>query len=248
MGRVAPIAPPLSLQGQPKPVQPAPRTDACAQAKCAYCGRYGGLGQCQGCGAPNQPTQAAVSLGSEGLALRRGILTVNEARQYFGLLALVFLLLSCASLSAQVGTEPLAWAPEHRALADGISNALIGIQAAGTVYQDVKTWRDGDHKPTYRSGCSIGLALAITETLKRAFPEIRPDGSDEKSGFSGHSAATAALSGWRFEFGVPIASMAGLLRASANKHHLWGPGQSKDIPLGWAIGAGAQALCSAVIR
>ncbi len=27
-----------------------------ALAKCSYCGRYGSLGQCQGCGATNQPT------------------------------------------------------------------------------------------------------------------------------------------------------------------------------------------------
>ncbi len=160
----------------------------------------------------------------------------------------IFLLCCCASASAQTGTEPLAWAPEHRALADGISSALVGVQAAGTVYQDVKTWREGDHKPMFRSGCSIGLALAVTQTLTRVFPEMRPDGSNTQSGFSSHSSALASLSGWRFEFGIPIAVMGGLLRDSANKHHLWGPGQAKDIPLGWAIGAASQALCSAVIR
>lgn len=26
-------------------------------AKCEYCGRYGELGQCEGCGAPNRPYQ-----------------------------------------------------------------------------------------------------------------------------------------------------------------------------------------------
>lgn len=26
-----------------------------SSAKCEYCGRYGELGQCQGCGAPNRP-------------------------------------------------------------------------------------------------------------------------------------------------------------------------------------------------
>lgn len=29
--------------------------DACAQARCDYCGRYGTLGSCEGCGAPNRP-------------------------------------------------------------------------------------------------------------------------------------------------------------------------------------------------
>ncbi len=35
--------------GLPKPV------DACGQARCEYCGRYGALGSCLGCGAPNRP-------------------------------------------------------------------------------------------------------------------------------------------------------------------------------------------------
>lgn len=161
---------------------------------------------------------------------------------------LLCLFLTSSMAFAQIGEEPLAWQPEYRPLAAGISDALIGIQAGGTIYQDVKTWRAGDRKPTYRSGCSIGIALALTQTLTRVFPEMRPDGSNTQSGFSSHSSALASLSGWRFEFGVPIAAMGGLLRDSANKHHLWGPGQAKDIPLGWAIGAGAQALCTAVIR
>ena len=163
----------------------------------------------------------------------------------------IILLLAFASpVFAQVRTEPLAWEPEHRDLAAGISNALVGVQVAGTIYQDVSTWRGGDRKPTYRSGCAIGLALAMSETLKRAFPEIRPDGSDDKSWPSGHSAAGAALSGWRFEFGVPLGAMIGLFRDAANVHHLWVPVTRKvpDIPMGWFLGAGAQALCSALIR
>lgn len=161
---------------------------------------------------------------------------------------LLVLLLLPASAGAQVGTEPLAWQPQNRPLADGISTALVGIQAGATVVHDVKTWRDGDRKPTFRSGCSIAVALATTESLKRIFPETRPDGSDNLSGFSGHSASTAALSGWNFTFGIPISVATGFFRADANKHHMWGPGQSKDIPIGWAIGAGAQLLCSALIR
>lgn len=62
------------MAGHPKPVKPMTtgrnvtnefyvgepaigygRIEACAPAKCAYCGRYGSLGQCQGCGAANRP-------------------------------------------------------------------------------------------------------------------------------------------------------------------------------------------------
>lgn len=38
-------------------------------ARCPYCARYGDLGQCQGCGAPNEPIQPAIertSLHSKG--------------------------------------------------------------------------------------------------------------------------------------------------------------------------------------
>jgi hypothetical protein len=45
----------LVLQGQPKPVKPVGQP--CAQARCAYCGLFGALGRCEGCGAPNNPTQ-----------------------------------------------------------------------------------------------------------------------------------------------------------------------------------------------
>jgi hypothetical protein len=45
----------LVLQGPPKPVKPFGQP--CAQARCSYCGLYGALGRCDGCGAPNNPTQ-----------------------------------------------------------------------------------------------------------------------------------------------------------------------------------------------
>jgi len=159
----------------------------------------------------------------------------------------VCLVVSVASSAlAQVGTEPLAWEPEHRALAEGLSNALIGVQVAGSVIYDVKAWKKGDYAPAFRSGCSIVLAVGLSELLKRAVHEERPDGSDNRSWPSGHSASSMALSGWNFTFGVPVSVMTGFLRNNANKHHL--VSSKKDIPWGWALGAGAQAACSALIR
>lgn len=162
----------------------------------------------------------------------------------------VLLVIGAIPLTAQVGTEPLAWQPHHRALADGISSALVGVQVGATIWRDVTTWRDGDRKPTFRSGCAVAIALTLTETLKRTLPELRPDGSDTKSWPSGHAATSAALSGWSFEFGIPLSAMTGLFRDAANLHHLGVPVTRKipDIPMGWAIGAAAQAACHAVIR
>lgn len=45
----------IEAQGPLKKIKPLQRVEPCAQAKCAYCGRYGILGQCAGCGASNQP-------------------------------------------------------------------------------------------------------------------------------------------------------------------------------------------------
>jgi hypothetical protein len=36
--------------------------NVCTQAKCDYCGRYGALGSCEGCGAPNRPTRGRIDV------------------------------------------------------------------------------------------------------------------------------------------------------------------------------------------
>jgi len=66
--------PPLPLPLPPPPVPPVPPVDVCAQAKCGYCGLYGQLGPCRGCGAPNQPmfTQNRREIGL-GEAMRIGV-------------------------------------------------------------------------------------------------------------------------------------------------------------------------------
>jgi hypothetical protein len=68
MGQLAPQAPrplhpgngdgrELIVQGPPKQIRPM-SMPPCAPAKCAYCGLYGALGHCRGCGAPNAPVHA----------------------------------------------------------------------------------------------------------------------------------------------------------------------------------------------
>jgi len=152
-------------------------------------------------------------------------------------------LLVASSVAAQVGTEPTAWTPAHRGLADTLGTVAVAGQAAGTTIVSVRAWRAGDHTVAYRAGCSLGVAMAITESLKRVVREWRPDGTDERSWPSGHAAAGAALSGWNFSIGIPIGAFIGLSRANANRHHL-----DKDVLAGWAFGAAAQGVCAALIR
>lgn len=59
-----------------------PLGQPCGQAKCAYCGRYGPLGSCLGCGAPNKPVTPSLPARRPDVieAINGGVLTPNEAR------------------------------------------------------------------------------------------------------------------------------------------------------------------------
>jgi hypothetical protein len=59
IGQLAPNVPAMLTPGEVVLNREKPRAiaDACAQAKCDYCGRFGQLGSCEGCGAPNKPIQ-----------------------------------------------------------------------------------------------------------------------------------------------------------------------------------------------
>lgn len=158
-------------------------------------------------------------------------------------LSACFVLALATAVSAQVGTETLAWAPEHRALADALGTAAVIGQGVAAAITSVKAWHDGDHKPAFKNGCSIATAMIAASTLKAIVHEERPNGVDNHSFPSGHSAAAASLSGWNFTFGISVASFTGLTRVNANWHHLW-----KDVVPGEAIGALAQVGCSAIFR
>jgi membrane-associated phospholipid phosphatase len=96
----------------------------------------------------------------------------------------------------------------------------------------------GDGEGAWQASGSIGAAWLVTEGLKQAFPERRPDGSDRRSFPSGHTsvsfAAAATLhkrSGW--EVGLPataLAAFVGVARIKADKHHWY------DVLAGAGIG------------
>ncbi len=154
---------------------------------------------------------------------------------------LAFILLFSATVSAQVGTEPLAWAPEHRKLADALgTGAVIGQIGANAL----TSWRSTDRKHAFLvQGCSLGVAFGVSQLLKSTIREERPNGVDLQSFPSMHTALGTAATWKRFEFSVPVAAFVGLSRSAANWHHLW-----PDVAAGWAIGAGAQLACRALIR
>jgi len=89
-------------------------------------------------------------------------------------------------------------------------------------------------------GCRMGVAMGTTELTKYLVHRTRPDGSDRKSFWSGHTSSAVAAASWRFDVGIPIAAGVGLMRGAAAKHYL------SDIGVGALDGALAQWVCRAL--
>lgn len=143
----------------------------------------------------------------------------------------VVVLATAAPVSAE---DSAAWS-SHRAVADWISTGLV----AGQIGADaVMSWRAVDRKHAF--GCQalrLGVTIGAAELSKALVHRTRPDGSDQKSFFSEHTALAIASSGWRVSVGIPIAFGAGYGRTAAGKHYL------TDVLVGAGVGALAQRLC-----
>lgn len=114
--------------------------------------------------------------------------------------------------------------------ADWISTGLVGVNLGADI------WHDAQHHCLrhliWRNGVTIGAA----ELTKLFVHETRPDGSDDKSFYSEHSALAMANYGWHYQIGVSIALGAGVGRVVASKHH------PTDVIVGLAAGLGAAYL------
>ncbi len=127
-----------------------------------------------------------------------------------------------------------ASARDTKAWGDASSIGRDALVAAALGFPAVQ----GDWKGDLEAGGSMIAAFGVTEGLKAAFPERRPDGSDDKSFPSGHAsisfAAAATLQnryGWKV--GLPaqlVAAFVGVGRVEARKHHWY------DVAAGAAIG------------
>jgi len=85
---------------------------------------------------------------------------------------------------------------------------------------------------------STGVAFGVTQGLKQAFPEVRPDRSGDDSFPSGHSAVSFAAAaslqnryGWKIGLPAQVAAgFVGLARVEAHRHFWY------DVVAGAAIG------------
>ena len=127
---------------------------------------------------------------------------------------------------------------EDWATASDVVRAALVVAAVGTpVVED-------DWQGVRQAGYSMGAAFLGTEGLKRTFPEMRPDGSDNRSFPSGHTsisfAAAATIDERQGRTAGIVAHVAaafvGVARVQADKHR-W-----HDVAVGAAIGEVAGRL------
>lgn len=130
--------------------------------------------------------------------------------------------------------------PHH---SDGMSDylrfapwvATYTLKAAGV--EGSSSWK----RCMVNSALSMGLTVGVTYTLKQTIHEKRPDGTDNKSFPSGHTAAAFAgaavldkeyrkVSPWISVAGYAIATTVAVDRVCRNHHH-W-----HDVAAGAAIG------------
>ena len=133
------------------------------------------------------------------------------------------------------------------------------VMAAGLpALAGVATLAQQDLTGTRQLVLSTGSALVATELLKHSVHSSRPDGSDNKSFPSGHTAIAFSAAAfmdrrygeqWTQRYGawtVPalysVAALTGVARVEANKHH-WG-----DVLAGAAIGYGAARFWSEPVQ
>jgi hypothetical protein len=129
-------------------------------------------------------------------------------------LTLATMLGTGAPLCAQE-TQPLAWS-NHRKLADGISTGLVAANVFG---EAVHSFRSNDRRHAF--GCMAlrnGIAVGAAEATKALVHRMRPDGSDDNSFFSEHTAVAGVNAGWKY--GLTFTIGTGYGRAAANKHFL----------------------------
>lgn len=137
----------------------------------------------------------------------------------------------------------LAATPAHASNQDWATVSDVGVVALTALAIGLPAVRGGG-AGALQAGGSEGAAGLVVAGLKRAFPERRPDGSDNNSFPSGHTAVSFAAAASIFErhgagIGIPAfaaASLVGVARVEADKHHWY------DCAVGAGIGTAAGLL------
>ena len=137
-----------------------------------------------------------------------------------------------ATIGVAVAATPAS--ASKKGWADASDVGAYGLMAASIGVPLVKK----DSKGALQAAGSLAAVSLVTEGMKEAFPEWRPDRSDRKSFPSGHTSRSFAAAATLFNrngksIGIPamiVASFVGVARVQADKHH-W-----HDVAVGAGLG------------
>jgi membrane-associated phospholipid phosphatase len=153
----------------------------------------------------------------------------------------ILLLLLLAAPAAAGERTPFLWTPPRRPAANRISWGT----AIGSVALDTVRSLKADHRRTalLEQACGLGLAGVAMRTTKHFVDRPRPDGSDHRSFYSGHTTYSAVSTRRGFGFGISflLTVDTAFFRQAAGKHY------PTDTIVGAVAGVGAAALCRAII-
>lgn len=148
-------------------------------------------------------------------------------------------------LAASVLSCAPARASEHdwKVASDIGAAGLVALAIGTTAVHD--DWTGGK-----QLAFSLGATSAATYGLKQAFPEERPNGRNDESFPSGHTAISFASAGYLqrrygWQVGIPAtvaAGLVGLARVEAREHHWY------DAVAGAALGEATALLISRPIN
>lgn len=145
----------------------------------------------------------------------------------------LLLLCCCASASAQTST---AWPEGARPIADYVSSGLV---AATVIAEEVHQYREHHWTGVGCSALVLGATNLEVFALKNLIHEERPNGVDDHSAPSGHTANAFSVS-WQANISIPIGISTAYLRTAAAWHYWW------DVLFGAAIGTANRYLVSLI--
>lgn len=103
------------------------------------------------------------------------------------------------------------------------ANILSDVTVAADLALDTwASWKAPDRRQAFtKQLIRDGSILGVSELTKRLVHRTRPDGSDQLSFYSEHTAfAASAIGGPRIAFVLPLTLSTGYLRIAADKHYL----------------------------
>lgn len=136
-----------------------------------------------------------------------------------------------AQITLPPASDRFAWNPDYR---DDAGRASNWVLYSSIGWETVRTFT-GDHKSrdAWRQACTFSGGQGGAQLSKWVFRRLRPDGSDTRSFFSGHTASAP-----RWYFAIPV----GELRIGAGRHD-W-----IDVLAGGLVGGAARWGCERWIR